>query len=132
MADEAMIRRFEELGPDAVRSALSSGSFPPSFNVHALEWLAKKDKEAQWRTEELRAEEIEIARSARDAALEANTLAVSANDVAREANDIAHAASASAARSAEAARTNNMIATLALIAAVIAIAISIIGIFIRH
>lgn len=123
---------FERLGIEGVKAALLTGGFPQSMNIHAIEWVGEREKEVQRRTDELRAEEVEIAKSARDAAFEANTLAASANEAAREANEIAREASASARRSAEAAHTNNIIATIALIAAVIAIAISIIGVFLKR
>ena len=120
-----MIARFEELGPAQVRVMLQSGGFPPSFNVHAVEWLAERDREDQCRAEELRDEEMAIERSA-------NALAEAANACAREANDIAREASASARRSAEAARTSNRIAMAALVAAVMAIAVAVTGLFLGH
>jgi hypothetical protein len=126
--------QFDKLGVEVVRLQLANGRYQgnPDLLNQAVAWLAQREKENQSRAESSRAEEIALARSARDAALEANTFAASANEIAREANEIARDASASAARSADAARTNNIIATLALIAAAIAIAISIIGVFIKR
>lgn len=116
-------KQFAQLGVNQVRAQLLEWS--GSLRVEASNWLAEKDHESARLMEASRAEQLEIATSAKDAAFEANRLAAEANSIARD-------AAASAALSALAARTNNMIATLALIAAAIAIAISILGIFIKH
>ena len=137
-ADKATWReQFEKLGVNQVRAQLLAWTGP--VQMEANQWLAEKDEESTRLAEASRAEQFEIARSAKDAAFEANTLASEANRLALEANSIARdaaasaqAAAAAAAASARAAHTNNIIATLALIIAVIAIAISTLGIFIKH
>lgn len=92
--------------------------------IEAREWIAQEEAEQRAQEGAHRLEQIDIARSAAAEAASANTLAREANSIARDAAD-------SAAESARAAKTNNVIATLALIAAAIAMAISIVGIFIR-
>jgi len=114
--------QFESMGASQVRAVFREWSGPLRFA--AQRWLAEDDQNKAREAEEFKAEQIEIARLAKDAACEANKLASEANAIARD-------AAASAALSARAARTNNMIATVALIAAVIAMAISIIGIFVK-
>ena len=131
MQVEAWIRQFEELGVVQVRLMVQSSGFPTHMNIHAAEWLAKKARESHAQSEAARAEDLEISRSARDAAREANEIASAANSLAESANTIARVASASAARSADAARTNNKIAAAALIAAVAAVIISMVSIFIK-
>ena len=110
MIDPAVRARMEEFGVAQMRLLLSNGGWAPSLHPAALEWLAEKDRELQRLTEASAAEQMELA---------------------REANLIARDASASAARSAEAAKTNNIIATIALIVAAMAIAISIVAIFVK-
>jgi CHASE3 domain sensor protein len=107
---------LEKAGETEVRIALGSGTYGEATDRSALvtEWLRIKDQE----------------RSAASA-IDTSALARAANDLARSANTIAEDAAASARLSAAAARTNNMIATLALIAAAVAIAISIIGVFVK-
>lgn len=111
--------QFEKMGQRNVQTMLLQWSGP--LQMEARNWLAEKEREDHSRSEAERAEEIELARAAKEAAL-------SANDIAREANEIARAASASAALSAEAARTNNKIAIAALAAAITAIIVSVIAI----
>jgi len=91
--------RLEKLGEARVRLQIKGVGFSLPFQISALEWLAERDDEARKRNEYSQSEQIDIARSAKDAAWEA----------------------------ARAARTANKIATAALIAAVIAIAVSIIS-----
>jgi hypothetical protein len=130
-SDKATWRRqFEEMGENQVRAKFQD--WHHSLHTYAIQWLAERDQESTRLDEVSRAEQIEIARSAKDAASEANALAAEANFIARDAATSARAAADAAALNARAARTNNTIATLALIAAVIAIAISILGIFIKH
>jgi len=129
-ADKASLRaRFEKMGVNQVRAQLLE--WTGQLRLEAGQWLAEKDHESARLAEASRAEQLEIARSAEDVALEANKLAAEANSVAREANSIAREAAASAALSARAARINNTIATLALVAATIAMAISVISIFVK-
>ena len=120
MVDEPVRTRLESLGVAQVRLMLSNGGWPAALHIQAIEWLAEKDKEERLHQESSKAEEIDIARSARDAAW-------AANDLAKAANSIALAASASAERSAVAAIKNNRIAKAAFAAAIIAIIISIVG-----
>lgn len=121
-------RQFEDMGVNQVRARLLEWIGP--LKLSATRWLAEKDQDATRLAEASMSEQMEIARSAKDAAFEANKLASEANSIAREAAASARAAADAAVVNAHAARTNNIIATLAIIAATIAIAISIIGIFI--
>ena len=108
--------KFEQMGLDQVR--LQYGGQPDQgaavstkmFYGWAKEWLAPFEREARLSNEASQAESLATAISVKDAAWEA----------------------ASAARdAADRAQTANTIATLALIAAVIAIAFSVIGLFLR-
>jgi hypothetical protein len=108
---EARWHEFETLGQEEVRKRLAASIWSEEKSALARQWL-------EFHTSAL--------------PREANDLARSANAAALEANSIARDAAASARHSAEAARTNNIIATLALIGAVIAIAVSIIGLFLHR
>lgn len=118
---EALWHEFDALGEEEVRKRLGAHMFSEDKERLARQWIEYRESldssEARRRTLAL--------------ATEANDLARSANEAASKFNSIALAAAASASLSAEAARTNNIIATLALIAAVIAIALSIIGLFLK-
>jgi hypothetical protein len=119
MNDEpAWRRQFEQMGVNQVRAQVTGNRYTNELLRAAVRWLGEKDHE------EARLKAASEA-SAKEDAREANRLAAEANSIARE-------ASASAKRSADAARTNNRIAVSALIAAIVAIAISIISMFIKH
>ena len=119
--------RFRELGLSNVKElALQWGG---QLQAEARQWIAQTEVEQAADEKAHREQELDVARSARDAAREANALARAANDLAASANSIALAASASAERSAVAALTNNKTANRALIAAIIAILVSIAALF---
>ncbi len=105
MSGSAVVKDFERAGVAAVRDQLTRGLLDAQTEKVAIKWLQAKEREA---TDASQAEQLEIARSAKDAAWAA---AEAARDAARE------------------AKTANIIATLALIAAAIAIAISIVAAF---
>ena len=44
---EDMRAKFVELGPDQVRTLLSSGGLPPEWNQGATQWLAEKDPNSE-------------------------------------------------------------------------------------
>jgi hypothetical protein len=77
----------------------------------AIKWLEGKDQESERRREASQAEQIEIARSAKDAAW---------------------AAALAAERAATAAEKANIRATIALVIAAISIAATIIGVWVVH
>lgn len=112
---------FEKLGEPEVRKRLAAHIWSEEKDALARQWI-------EWRESSNSSEDR---RRILAVAREANDLARSANNSALDANAIARRAANSASESAEAARTNNIIATLALIAAAIAIAVSIIGIFLH-
>lgn len=89
---------LEKLGEDVVRERIIAKTYNDVRRGLAEEWLRLREEE---RMEASQSEQIDIARSAKDAAWEA----------------------------ARAAHNANIIATLALIAAAIAIAVSILAIF---
>jgi hypothetical protein len=120
--DPELRKQFETMGADVARSML--GEWTGWVKQQAIEWLGQHDKDEREREETSRADELAFAR-------EANEIARAANDLAASANTIALAASASAERSAVAAITNNRIAKAAFIAAIIAIAISIVALFMK-
>jgi hypothetical protein len=113
---------FELLGEIEVRKRLAGHFWSEDKDALARQWLEYLDS---YGSADSRRQTLAIAR-------DANELARSANAAALESNSIARAAADSASLSAAAARTNNIIATLALIAAAIAIALSIIGIFLKR
>jgi hypothetical protein len=101
-----------------VRLLVSSGNLPSGWEVHAVEWLAKKDQEEFRQTAALQAEQIEIARSASGAA--------------ERAAIAAERASAAAERQAVAAERANARATVALLIASISIIARVVGVVIVH
>lgn len=105
-APHRIAAKCRQLGEEQVRQIVANRSGTPEWLAEAERWLLQIDREAE---KDSQAESLEIARSAKDAAWEA---ANAARDAARE------------------AKTANTIATLALIAAAVAIAISIIAIFV--
>ena len=144
-AAHARWREFDRLGAEEVRKQLAAGIYGEERAAQAREWLAHQESERTRKALEASEQAVEEARTANALSREANNAAREAveearaanstaresNDLARSANTTASDAAASARRTADAARNNNMIATMALIAAVIAMAISIVGIFIR-
>jgi hypothetical protein len=101
---DVWLKEFGELGEETVHKRLGAHIWGEDKERLARQWL------------ELR--ETSLAREANDLARRANDVAKEANDIARRANDIA--------------RSNNFIAGLALFGAAIAIAISIIGLFLKR
>lgn len=97
--------KCRELGEEEVRRIVADRSGTPQWLAEAEKWLLQIDRADEKVSQ---SENLEIARSAKDAAWEA---ANAARDAARE------------------AKTANTIATLALIAAAIAIAVSIVAVF---
>ena len=116
--NDAIIARLEQLGPEAVRTMMASGSFATSWHVRIGEWLAKKDHEARRLAASSEAEQIEIAR--RDAAA-----------AERAASAAERAAAAAEVQAAEARRANTR-ATIALTIAIISIIVSAIGIWLPY
>jgi hypothetical protein len=114
-------QEFETLGEVEVRKRLAAHIWSEEKEALARQWI-------EWRESSNLSEDR---RQILAVAKEANDLARSANDSALDANAVARRAADSASESAAAARTNNIIATLALIAAVIAMALSIIGMFLH-
>lgn len=135
---EHVLANMEQLGAQTVRDMVLSGRWPANYRALAKEWLHQKDTEEHEQDDAQRDAQMflarrsnELAHAAKDEALNANKRAEDANAIAREANSIAWAASASVERSVEAARTNNKIAIAALVAALVAIAISVVSLFVR-
>lgn len=95
-----------KMGEEKVRQIVADRSGTPEWLAAAENWLLQIDRAAEKASQ---VENLEIARSAKDAAWEA---ANAARDAARE------------------AKTANIIATVALVAAAIAIAVSIVAIFV--
>jgi hypothetical protein len=109
--NDEQLTRFEEMGEDAVRILAYTQRFTTKNQRLAIKWLAQKDQESERRREASQAEQINIARSAKDAAW---------------------AASSVAERAAAAAEKANIRATTALVIAAISIAATIIGVWIVH
>lgn len=80
--DEALLRQFEDMGPEAVRRWLDSGQMRPAFQTDAREWLGRKEE--QHRNAAAGTKKINIAQSAdadwgpARAAKRANQIAIAA------------------------------------------------------
>jgi hypothetical protein len=109
--DANMLAHLKKMGEKQVRLLLSNGGMPLPFHPVAFKWLTDIDQELERVREASKAEQIEIARSAKDAAW---------------------AAARAAERAAKAAEKANIRATIALIIAAISIAATIIGIWLVH
>jgi hypothetical protein len=68
--DSEQLARFEEMGEEAVRIHVHTFSFNTAHQRLAIKWLAQKDQELERRRDASQAEQIDIARSAKDAAWE--------------------------------------------------------------
>jgi hypothetical protein len=101
---QQIIDRMEQLGPAQVRLLVQSGGLPSGWEIHAVEWLAKKDQEERRTTTSVIAEQTEIARSA----------------------------VAAAERQAIAAESANTRATWALVISIISIVITVVGLLLVH
>lgn len=64
--DPAIVRQFEEMGPDTLRVRL--GQYTGEVFRQAIEWLAQKDLEERSRNEATQAEQMRVALSANRAA----------------------------------------------------------------
>jgi hypothetical protein len=42
---DSIISQMEKYGPDQVKLLIQSGHLPQGWEVHAVEWLARKDQE---------------------------------------------------------------------------------------
>lgn len=79
-APEAEWDEFHESHGEAkVRMLMQGGAWPQFLHLRAVQWLAKKDAEVSARAEASQSEQINIARSAKDAAWEAARAAQTAN-----------------------------------------------------
>jgi uncharacterized protein (DUF1697 family) len=117
---------LEELGPNQVRTMMSSGNIPMGWNVAIImEWLAGKDQEEKRLNASSLAEQTEIARVAAQAVERAAAAA-------ERASDAAERQAVAAERAAVAAERANTRATIALATAAISIAATIVGIVITH
>jgi hypothetical protein len=111
--------RLEELGPNQVRTLMTSGNMPGGWNVaFVTKWLASKDQEERRLFASSQAEQIEIARVASSAA-ERSAAA-------------AERASVAAERQAVAAERANTRATIALTIAIISIVATVTGMILVH
>ena len=70
------------MGEEAARILLHTAGFTIAHQRLAIKWLAQKDQESARRREASQAEQIDIARSAKDAAWEAARAANKANTIA--------------------------------------------------
>ncbi len=109
--DSEQLARFEEMGEEAVSILAHTAGFTTTNQRLAIKWLAQKDQESERRRESSQAEQIEIARSAKDAAW---------------------VAARAAERAATAAEKANIRAIIALIIATISIITTITGIWVVH
>jgi hypothetical protein len=80
--DGEQFARFEEMGEEAVRILAYTAGFATTNQRLAIKWLAQKDQESERRRDASQAEQIDLARSANDAAWEAARAAKTANTIA--------------------------------------------------
>lgn len=118
MTDSDFSERLEKFGVNQVRTMLSTGGFPTSMNLAVIDWLSRKDQEAERSAEAVQSKQIEIAQEASEAA--------------KRAAAAAERASTAAERQATAAEYANKRATIAIIVATISIVITIASIAITH
>ena len=64
--DSEQLARFEEMGEEAVRIHVHTFSFNTAHQRLAIKWLAQKDQELERRRDASQAEQIDIARSAKE------------------------------------------------------------------
>jgi hypothetical protein len=77
--DKSIVGYLETLGEPQVRRLMSDGGMPPNTHSAALRWLSEIDRESERIREASQAEQLEIARSAKDAAWAAARAAERAN-----------------------------------------------------
>jgi hypothetical protein len=97
---EELFRHFESRGEQHVRDNLAAGHYVGFKRKCAVEWLERFER---LRADASHSEEIEIARSAKDAAWDAAAAAREANRLAIQANKIAMTAATIAVVAAAAA-----------------------------
>lgn len=102
---------FEGLGESELRRRINTGGWPQTLLALAMKWLDRRDQESERLKLASQAEQIEIARSAKDAAW---------------------AAARAAERAATAAEAANRRATIAIVTAVVSIIITITGLLLVH
>jgi hypothetical protein len=105
------ISYLEALGEAQVRRLISNGGLPDTLRPAAIKWLADIDHDSERLKEASQAEQIDIARSAKDAAW---------------------AAARAADRAATAAEKANARATIALIIAIISVISTVVGIWLTY
>ena len=101
-----LIKDLESGGEENVRNAFDKGQYRGQTEIVVRNWLAQKKAQ---RLDSVQVEQLDIARSSKDAAWES----------ANAARDAAHEA-----------KKANIIAAVALAVAIIAIAVSVLGVFI--
>jgi hypothetical protein len=116
--DANILAHLKKVGENKVRQLISIGNLPGSYLPIAQKWLADMDQESERLNAASTEEQIEIARSAKEAAWTAARAA--------------ECASSAAERQAVAAERANTRATIALIIAIISIIATIISIWLAH
>ncbi len=99
MINDELRAQFERIGEEQVRLNLNNHRYNERATAIAIEWLAPREEESRRRISALQAEQVEIARSAKDAAWV----------------------------SAQAAKGANLRSTVAIIVALIALGVSVFG-----
>lgn len=102
---------FEGHGEPKLRLLMQNGGWPQSLHLKTVEWLARRDQDVSIRQEASQVEQIDIARSSKDAAW---------------------ASAKAAERAAAAAEAANTRATTALIVAIVSIIITVVGLWLVH
>ena len=119
--DDMTRKRLDHMGVELVRMRLENGSFGIMQRDEIIEWLAEKDQASKLLSEASQAEQMEIARSAKDAAWDSAASARDSATEARASNTIARKAHKSAINANRIAILSAAIALFSTILSVIAI-----------
>jgi hypothetical protein len=130
--ERQFIQRLETLGVTEVRLKLPIGGWAPALEPIVTKWLADKEREAERSREASQAEQIEIARSASNAAERAAAAAERASAAAERQAAASQRQAEAADRQAEAADRANTRATIALAIAIISIIATVSGMAVVH
>ncbi|WP_424363575.1 hypothetical protein [Methylocystis parvus] len=123
--DEKLFKQFERWGELKVRADVAIKKYPEHAHTSALRWLRGIDEARERAAADIAAEQLEIARSAKDAAW-------AAAKEAERASSAAERASSAAERQAAAAERADTKALIAIIIAIVSAATAIASIIVPH
>ena len=115
MSKEELYQQFERLGAETVKENLARGAYNAQKVAYAKLWI--EEKRAAFEAEQNQ---------------ERQRINLQSRDVAVSAKDAAWASAQANKEAVSEAKKSNLLATIALIVSVLAIAISILGVFLRN